>query len=169
MQLNMQQPVYQPLYEQIKKMLTQSLIDGEWVAGAMIPSEMDLANRYKVSQGTVRKAIDDLVADNIMMRRQGKGTFVVSHAEEGVKLRFLRLADGNGTKIFPRHQLLSCTRSKAPAGAARRLGIKTGSAVIESGVCWCMPTSLLSWTISWCRPPGSKDWTAHRSMRMAAP
>ena len=131
MQLDMQQPVYQPLYEQIKKMLTQSLINGEWVAGAMIPSEMDLANRYKVSQGTVRKAIDDLVADNIMMRRQGKGTFVVSHAEEGVKLRFLRLADENGTKIFPRHQLLSCSRSKALASAAGRLGIKTGSAVIE--------------------------------------
>ncbi|BCM24996.1 GntR family transcriptional regulator [Methyloradius palustris] len=124
-------PSYQPLYEQIKKMLTQSLINGEWAAGAVIPSEMELASRYQVSQGTVRKAIDALVADNIMMRRQGKGTYVVSHAEEGVKVRFLRLADEDGAKIFPRHQLLSCERAIASKRVAVRLGIEVGSPIIE--------------------------------------
>ena len=71
--------LYQPLYEQIKRMLTQSLIDGEWKAGEMIPSEVELAARFKVSQGTVRKALDELVSENILMRRQGKGTFVSFH------------------------------------------------------------------------------------------
>lgn len=125
------QPTYLPLYEQIKKMLTQSLINGEWVAGAIIPSEMELASRYNVSQGTVRKAIDALVAEKILMRRQGKGTFVVSHDAEGVKVRFLRLADEQGQKIFPRHRMISFSKGKATAQVAQKLGIKTGASVIE--------------------------------------
>ncbi|MGZ8261955.1 MAG: GntR family transcriptional regulator, partial [Methylotenera sp.] len=72
-------PSYKPLYDQIKVLLTQSLIGGEWRPGEMIPSEVELASRYKVSQGTVRKAIDALAAENILMRRQGKGTFVATH------------------------------------------------------------------------------------------
>ena len=71
-------PNYRPLYDQIKVLLTQSLIGGEWRPGEMIPSEIDLAGRYKVSQGTVRKAIDSLASENILIRRQGKGTFVTA-------------------------------------------------------------------------------------------
>ncbi|MFZ9642333.1 MAG: GntR family transcriptional regulator [Candidatus Methylopumilus sp.] len=123
--------LYQPLYEQIKRMLTQSLIDGEWKAGEMIPSEMELAARFKVSQGTVRKAIDELVSENILMRRQGKGTFVHTHNEEGMKLRFLRLTGEDGKKAFPKNELLSCTRGKANAKIAKKLNLKTGASIIE--------------------------------------
>ena len=69
-------PSFRPLYEQIKILLTQSLVAGEWKPGESIPSELDLARRYQVSQGTVRKAIDELAAEHILVRRQGKGTFV---------------------------------------------------------------------------------------------
>eukprot|EP00581_Thalassiosira_minuscula_P036259 CAMPEP_0184467140 /NCGR_PEP_ID=MMETSP0740-20130409/70027_1 /TAXON_ID=385413 /ORGANISM="Thalassiosira miniscula, Strain CCMP1093" /LENGTH=72 /DNA_ID=CAMNT_0026842389 /DNA_START=155 /DNA_END=370 /DNA_ORIENTATION=- len=65
-------PVFKPLYEQIKVFLTQSLIAGEWKPGESIPSEMELAARFNVSQGTVRKAIDALAMENILIRRQGK-------------------------------------------------------------------------------------------------
>ena len=65
---------------------------GEWKPGEIIPSEVELAARYKVSQGTVRKAIDELAADNLLVRRQGKGTFVATHNEDRVQFRFLRLA-----------------------------------------------------------------------------
>lgn len=122
---------YQPLYGQIKQMLIQSLIDGEWRAGEVIPSEMELASRFQVSQGTVRKAIDELVAENIFIRRQGKGTYVATHAEEGVKLRFLRLTGEDGKKAIPQNQLVSCQRVKATAVIAKKLGIKTGASVIE--------------------------------------
>ena len=122
---------YQPLYGQIKRMLTQSLIDGEWRAGEVIPSEMELASRFQVSQGTVRKAIDELVAENILIRRQGKGTYVATHAEDAVKLRFLRLADDTGKKAIPQNQLISCQRLKASAAVAKKLGIKTGASVVE--------------------------------------
>ena len=84
-------PAFSPLYQQIKTLILQSLQGGEWKPGDVIPSEQDLALRFKVSQGTVRKAIDELAADNLVVRRQGKGTFVATHAERHTQYRFLRL------------------------------------------------------------------------------
>src|SRR5690606_15791580 len=81
-------PAFSPLYQQIKALMTRSLQAGEWRPGEAIPSEMDLAARFKVSQGTVRKAIDELAADNLLVRRQGKGTFVATHAEQKIQYRF---------------------------------------------------------------------------------
>ena len=75
-------PAFSPLYQQIKVLILQSLQGGEWKPGDVIPSEMDLAARFRVSQGMVRKAIDELAAENLVVRRQGKGTFVATHAEQ---------------------------------------------------------------------------------------
>ena len=75
-------PAFSPLYQQIKGLVLQSLQAGEWKPGDTIPSEFELAARYKVSQGTVRKAIDELAKDHLLVRRQGKGTFVATHAEQ---------------------------------------------------------------------------------------
>lgn len=124
-------PRFQPLYQQIKTLITQSLMAGEWAPGAAIPSEMELAARFGVSQGTVRKAIDELAAENIVMRRQGKGTFVATHSEDVVKLRFLRLVSVDGSKELLDNRLLSCERAKATPAIASSLQIKTGSAVID--------------------------------------
>jgi len=124
-------PVFQPLYQQIKGLLTKSLISGEWAPGSAIPSEMELAARFGVSQGTVRKAIDELAAENIVVRRQGKGTYVATHAEDTVKLRFLRMVAADGSQKLLDNKLLGCERSKASANIAKLLNIKAGSAVIE--------------------------------------
>src|ERR1700752_1364219 len=91
-----QAPAFSPLYQQIKGLILQSLQAGEWKPGEAIPSEMDLAARYRVSQGTVRKAIDEIAAENLVVRRQGKGTFVATHAEQHVQYRFLRLVPDDG-------------------------------------------------------------------------
>lgn len=72
---------FSPLYRQIKDLLVQSLERGEWMPGELIPSEIDLAARFQVSQGTVRKAVDELAAEHMLLRRQGKGTFVATHHE----------------------------------------------------------------------------------------
>lgn len=124
-------PSYRPLYEQIKVLLTQSLIGGEWRPGDVIPSEIDLAGRFKVSQGTVRKAIDSLASENILIRRQGKGTYVATHSEEDVKLRFLRLTAANGQKEALKSDQISYKKTKADARKANILEIKAGSTLIE--------------------------------------
>src|SRR6476620_5704505 len=91
-------PALSPLYQQIKTLLLGSLQAGEWQPGQAIPSELELAARFKVSQGKVRKAIDELAAENLLVRRQGKGTFVATHAEEHVQFRFLRLVPDAGER-----------------------------------------------------------------------
>lgn len=131
MNMVMATPSFKPLYEQIKELLTQSLIAGEWGPGESIPSEMELAVRYSVSQGTVRKAIDALATENIVVRRQGKGTFVATHNEEQIKLRFLRLAAADGRKELLENQLLECAKRTAPSHVAGLLNLKPDTSVIE--------------------------------------
>jgi GntR family transcriptional regulator len=126
-----QGPSFQPLYLQIKELLTQSLDAGEWKPGEAIPSEMLLAARYKVSQGTVRKAIDVLAAENIVVRRQGKGTFVATHTEEKSSMfRFLRVRRSDGVDEYPHSRLIDLRRGKASAEVARLLLLRPGEAVV---------------------------------------
>lgn len=124
-------PIFRPLYEQIRIFLTQSLVAGEWKPGDMIPSEVELAARFNVSQGTVRKAIDALANENILVRRQGKGTYVATHREEKSKLRFLRLTSAEGQKELLESKLIACQRRRADAAIAQLTGLKIGTAIIE--------------------------------------
>lgn len=125
-------PAFSPLYQQIKALLVRSLQTAEWRPGEAIPSEMELAARFKVSQGTVRKAIDELAAENLLVRRQGKGTFVATHAEERVQYRFLRLTPDDPDSVGSvKRELLDCRRLRAPADIARSLSLKPGDSVIE--------------------------------------
>lgn len=124
-------PTFSPLYQQIKRLLMASLESGEWRPGESIPSEIELAGRYKVSQGTVRKAIDELAKEHHLVRRQGKGTFVSTHSEERTQFRFLRLAPLDGQpEDYPVSRLLECKRARASAEVAKLLDLKTGDSVV---------------------------------------
>jgi GntR family transcriptional regulator len=122
---------FSPLYQQIKALILGSLQAGEWKPGEAIPSENDLAARFKVSQGTVRKAIDELASENLLVRRQGKGTFVATHHEDRVHFRFLRLVPDDGEPHYPKSKILDCKRLRAPAEIAKLLDLKAGDAVVQ--------------------------------------
>ena len=124
-------PSFSPLYQQIKALITKSLQSGEWHPGDVIPAEVELAARFKVSQGTVRKAIDELATDNVLVRRQGKGTFVATHAEESTQYRFLRLTPDDGSAPELQRRLLECRRMRAPAEVARLLALQGGEAAVQ--------------------------------------
>jgi len=129
MEKTLNTPSFRPLYDQIKMLIKKGLIDGEWRPGDVIPSEMELAARFKVSQGTVRKAIDALAAENLLIRRQGKGTFVSSHSQERIHTRFLRIVRDDGKSDHLESRLLECRRDKACDTAASYLGVRAGSAI----------------------------------------
>jgi GntR family transcriptional regulator len=124
-------PAFTPLYQQIKSLLVAGLDGGEWLPGRAIPSETELAARFKVSQGTVRKAIDEMAAENLLVRRQGKGTFVATHAAPASRFRFLRLTADDGSTPALQRRLLDCRRLRAPADVARALGLKAGDSVVQ--------------------------------------
>jgi GntR family transcriptional regulator len=127
-------PAFSPLYQQIKVLILQSLQAGEWKPGEAIPSEMDLAARFRVSQGTVRKAIDELASENLVVRRQGKGTFVATHAEQHVQYRFLKLMPDSGDRDSEgpaQRSVLECKRVRATAEVARSLALRSGDPVVQ--------------------------------------
>jgi GntR family transcriptional regulator len=127
-------PAFSPLYRQIKGLILKSLQAGEWKPGEAIPSEFELAARFRVSQGTVRKAIDELAAEHLLVRRQGKGTFVATHAEQHVQYRFLKLVPdaGDANSEGPAQRtIIDCRRLRASADIARALSLRTGDAVLQ--------------------------------------
>lgn len=127
-------PAFSPLYQQIKSLILQSLQAGEWKPSSAIPSELELAARYKVSQGTVRKAIDELASENLLVRKQGKGTFVATHAEQQVQYRFLKLMPDSGdlsSEGPAQRRIIDCKRVRASNEVAKALGLKAGESVLQ--------------------------------------
>jgi len=124
-------PSFRPLYLQAKEALEDALARSEWRPGEAIPSEFELAARFKVSQGTMRKAIDALAGDNLLVRRQGKGTFVATHTEERASnFRFLRIRRNDSRDEYPVSRLVDVRRGKAGAEVARALELRAGEPVI---------------------------------------
>lgn len=124
-------PTFSPLYRQIKDFLIRSLEEGEWGPGDAIPSEGELAARFNVSQGTVRKAIDEMVVENMLVRRQGKGTFVATHDDPRSFYRFLRLVPDDGRLIQGVSDAHICEMVAASSEVAEALGLADGDALIR--------------------------------------
>jgi GntR family transcriptional regulator len=122
---------FRPLYRQVRDVLVKRIVDGTWRPGEALPSETDIATDLRVSQGTVRKALDELVEENFVVRRQGKGTFVARHDEERILFQFFKLTCDNGISEFPDSRILSVTVEGADAGAAEALSLRTGSRVVR--------------------------------------
>src|SRR5574343_626932 len=120
-----------PLYRQIKDFLVRSLEAGEWGPGDAIPSEGELAQRFNVSQGTVRKAIDEMAAENLLVRRQGKGTFVATHSDPRSFYRFLRLVPDDGKAAHAVSDPFFCETIAATSEVAAALGLQTGDDVLH--------------------------------------
>jgi GntR family transcriptional regulator len=122
---------FRPLYRQVRDVLVKRIVDGVLRPGETLPSETDIATDLRVSQGTVRKALNDLVEENFVVRRQGKGTFVARHDEERILFQFFKLTPDNGISEFPDSRILSVTVQSADAGAAEALSLRTGSRVVR--------------------------------------
>ena len=124
-------PLAAPLYKEIKRHLMDALTSGEWKPGEAIPAERRLSERFGISIGTVRKAIDELVAENILIRQQGRGTYVASHTRDRLLFYFFHVVPEAGPKSYPDVQFLSFARSKADRAAAERLELTPGDAVFR--------------------------------------
>ena len=124
-------PRYRPLYQQVYDVLVKQIAAGDWGPGESLPSEQALAGRLKVSQGTVRKALDVLAADNLIDRRQGKGTYVAEHTQERALFRFFRLARPGGARAIPTSTGDVLKRRAAKATELAKLALKPGAEVYE--------------------------------------
>lgn len=120
-----------PLYQQVRERLILRLIDGDWSAGDVIPSEIQLARELGVSQGTVRKALDEMVRDNILRRKQGRGTFVASSDDAEFVFQFFRLQPDGGARVLPDSRVMSVRRDRATGAEAQALDIASGTETLR--------------------------------------
>ena len=119
------------LYEQLRARLIEGISAGEWPPGGAIPTEAELAREFHVAIGTVRKAVDSLVAQQALVRRQGKGTFVAAHDGRRLLFHFFHIVSRDGRKTYPEVQTLSFRRDRADAQSAAALGISPADKVIR--------------------------------------
>jgi len=109
---------FRPLYQQVRDAFVQRLVEGKWTPGQALPSEMELAAEVGVSQGTVRKALDALASENLVIRRQGRGTFVAEHDEARILFQFFKLVPDRGESRFPESRIVHVAD-----GVAGRAGV----------------------------------------------
>lgn len=120
-----------PLYRSVKQQITDALREGRWKHGQKIPSEPQLARRYDASVGTVRKAVGELVAENILVREQGRGTFVRTHGRDYMLNVFFRIVGSDGGHELPVVTLLSMRRARADRVTAGELRLKSRAPVFD--------------------------------------
>jgi GntR family transcriptional regulator len=120
-----------PLYKEVKSRITRDLAAGVWKPGENIPSESRLARHFSVSIGTIRKAIDELVGERILLRQQGRGTFVATHSEDRTLFYFFHIVGKNGSRELPVTEMLSFRRAKARRDETVRLEIDAGEPVVR--------------------------------------
>ncbi len=122
---------FQPLYKQVYDLLTARLVEGYWKPSQLLPSEMMLAEELGVSQGTVRKALNQMVAEKMLQRQQGKGTFVAEHTQESDLFRFFRLREPHGEILIPETVVLGSSRRTASDDEAKKLNLDANALVVE--------------------------------------
>jgi GntR family transcriptional regulator len=124
-------PNFRPLYVQVKDLLIQRMVRGDWGPGEPLPTETALAEEFQVSHGTVRKALDKLAAENLVVRQQGRGTFVVSHTPQRALFHFFHMVGKDGSRRLPDSRLLSCERAPASVAEQGKLDLPAGAEVLR--------------------------------------
>jgi GntR family transcriptional regulator len=124
-------PLATPLYKELERQMREALAGGEWKPGEAIPAERRLAERFNVSIGTIRKAIDELVAANLLIRQQGRGTFVASHNRDRLLYYFFHVVPHTRAKAYHEVRLLAFARGRATGRETEHLRVAPGDAVIR--------------------------------------
>lgn len=89
-----------PLYVQIKQHILGDIRKGVWKPGEKLPTELDLAERFGVSVGTVRRAMGGLEDEGIISRREGSGTFVRTYKGTGSRNPFHIISGMDGKPVL---------------------------------------------------------------------
>ena len=90
-----------PRYEQVRWHIQTLLTENKWDEKTPLPTEQEFADKYQVSVGTVRKAVEKLVDDGVLIKQQGRGTFLKRPNFEGSLLRFFKYRDKDASYVIP--------------------------------------------------------------------
>jgi len=122
---------YKPLYSQVRDVLVRRLAAGRWHSGEVLPSEFQLAEELGVSQGTVRKALHSMTVDGLLVRHQGRGTFVSEYDDARILFHFFKLMPDGGPAAFPTSKVFSVKESPASAEEIEQLALSKKDRVVR--------------------------------------
>lgn len=117
-----------PLYRAVKRALLAAIEDGRLPPGATLPNEAALSAAFGVAIGTLRQAVGELVAEHVLLRRQGRGTFVATHSPERFLFQFFHIERADGHHEAPVVELVSFQRGRLDDDAAEALQARPGDA-----------------------------------------
>jgi len=120
-----------PLYQVVKRSLLSAIESGTYPPGETLPSETEIAGAMGVSIGTLRRAVDELAAEHILVRRQGRGTFVATHNTDRFLFQFFHVEREDGLREAPQVDLVSFERVRAEDEPAVALQLRPGEPVIQ--------------------------------------
>jgi GntR family transcriptional regulator len=120
-----------PLYRRVKLALLRAIESGRYAAGCALPSEGELAGALRVSIGTLRHAVDELVAEHILVRRQGRGTYVALHNTDRFLFQFFHVERSDGLRQVPQVELVSFERTRLDEDAAQALAVAPGEPAFQ--------------------------------------
>ena len=131
-------PAFTPLYAQIKDSILSRIVAGEWSPGSFLPSEMALAEEYGVSQGTLRKALNELTLEKRRVRYQGKGTAVAVLDADSSLFPFFMLYDAAGRRVYPLSRTGDIRSGTAEDDEAEALDLEpeARSSGFTASACW---------------------------------
>lgn len=122
---------FRPLYQQVREMFLRRIADGTWAPGDALPNEQALAGELGVSQGTVRKALDSLAAENLVERQQGKGTFITEVTPASSLFKFFRISRPGGERLTPESEKAVTKRRRATRPESKGLELDSTEDVVE--------------------------------------
>ena len=120
-----------PLYRVVKRSLLQAIESGTFPPGETLPSETEIASQMGISIGTLRRAVDELAAEHILVRRQGRGTFVATHNTDRFLFQFFHVERDDGRREAPVVDLVSFERLRVEDEPAQALQLRVGEPVIQ--------------------------------------
>jgi len=120
-------PGEQPLYEIVRAAILERLRTGHWTAGDKIPTEPQLAEEFGVGIGTIRRAVEELVAEHLLIRRAGRGTIVAKFADQHAFDHYFSFVDTNGELLQVTARLLRFAKERASPALAATLKLARGA------------------------------------------
>jgi len=139
-----------PLYQQVRDLLVAKITAGDWKPGGALPNETQLAQQLNISIGTVRKALELMEVECIIVRRQGRGTFVNDFASPDAPNRFSTIFDAATNPVADTKRLKSFARAPSGPECATSMDLSADDEILRierlrlhQGKCFMAETCIL--------------------------
>lgn len=120
-----------PLYAQVRDLLLERVKAGEWSPGESLPNEFLLSSSYNVSIGTIRRAVSELEMNGVLLRKQGRGTYVAGVGQTPLEDKFAGPVGLDGQRLNLAYELSVIDQRPATSVEAASLKLDASDTVYD--------------------------------------